>query len=385
MLIIFITLILLTSGCGGAPSAELPVGSPEESKATPPRARGENPTPAPPTLHKDGASGISIPTGFNGGVFASGLSNPTSMAYGPDGHLYVSQQDGEIIALVDADADGVSDGRRVFASGFNQPLGLAFRGHDLYVSYRGAVNIVKDTDGDGKADARQIIISGLPSGRHQNNGLTFGPDGRLYVTSGSATNAGPEPSPLNATILRANPDGSDLAVYARGLRNPYDLAFNDKGELFATDNGPDPPAFVNAPDELNHIVDGGDYGYPKYAGVPPPDSSTKGPVALFQSYSSSDGIAFYYGDVFPPEYQGDLFVAQWGANIRVPGIGKRVVRVKLSPTGGTYRGEVSDFALGFDNPLDVAVSPKGDLMIADFGSGKIYRIHYTGTASESRR
>ncbi|NIO71553.1 MAG: hypothetical protein GTN71_21620, partial [Anaerolineae bacterium] len=58
-----------------------------------------------------------------------------------------------------------------FAEGFVSPLGLAWRGNDLYVGSRGTVSVVRDTNGDGWADARDDILTGLPVGRHQTNGL----------------------------------------------------------------------------------------------------------------------------------------------------------------------------------------------------------------------
>src|SRR5207247_2171188 len=90
------------------------------------------------------------------------------------------------------------------------------------------------------------------------------------------------------------PDGSNLAVYARGLRNPYDLVFLPTGELLATENGPDasgPNPIVGAPDELNAVEPGADYGWPRFFGFPPEGSGTIGPIATFGSGTSTDGIA----------------------------------------------------------------------------------------------
>jgi glucose/arabinose dehydrogenase len=55
-----------------------------------------------------------------------------------------------------------------------------------------------------------------------------------------------------------------------------------------------------------------------------------------------------------------------------------VVAVKVEDTADGPRGEVTDFALGLDNPLDVAVDRDGSLLVADYGSGRLYRIVYVG-------
>src|SRR3972149_10374516 len=94
------------------------------------------------------------------------------------------------------------------------------------------------------------------------------------MTNGSTCNDCREADPRSAAILRLNPDGSGLEVFARGLRNPYDLTFTPDGRLWATDNGSDPPC--NTIDELNLIVEGGGSGWahspgggPLAQGTPP--------------------------------------------------------------------------------------------------------------------
>lgn len=350
----------------------LPTASPTAT-ATPTASPTPTPTPTPrPTVDL----GISVPAGFRVDLYAEGLDNPTSLAFGPDGRLYVSQLNGRISAVTDADNDGLGDRVEVFAEGFASPLGLAWRGGELYVSSRGTVSVVRDTDGDGRADVRNDIITGLPSGRHQTNGLAFGPDGRLYIGQGSTDDHGEDGvTPLEASILRANHDGTDLRVYASGLRNPYDLAFHPvTGELFATDNGRDTPA-TGVSDELNVVIEGGHYGWPDCWDVGEGDrcEGTIPPVVELPEHSSADGLAFYTGRLFPPQYENVLFVALWGGHSD-PTVGRKVVAVVLNNPGTGWQGTVYDFAFGFVNPLDVTVGPDGALYVADFGAGRVYRI-----------
>jgi putative membrane-bound dehydrogenase-like protein len=319
---------------------------------------------------------VELPEGFAAFLAADDLSSPTSLAVDGEGRVYVSEVGGTVWRLRDDDGDGAFEGRDRFVSVPAGITGIALAPDGaLYVSHTGRVTAARDLNGDGEAEDVREIVSGLPNGRHQNNGLAFGPDGKLYMTNGSTCNDCQEADPRSAAILRLNPDGTGLGVFARGLRNPYDLTFTPDGRLWATDNGSDPPC--NTIDELDLIVEGGDYGWPYSPGC---DAFAKGmpPVAGLGFNTSSDGLVYYDAGAFPAEYRGSFFVAQFGANSGDPSIGKRVVRVTVQQTAEGPRGEVTDFALGLDNPLDVAVDRDGSLLVADFGSGKVYRIIYVG-------
>ena len=194
-------------------------------------------------------------------------------------------------------------------------------------------------------------------GYTRTNGLAFGPDGKMYLTLGSTCNACQERSELSATILQFNLDGTGRRVYASGLRNVYDIAFHPvDGTLFGADNGRD-ELELNVPEELNLLVDGGNYGWPDCWGDGQGSNceGTLPPLAEMEQRSSANGLVFYTGSMFPVEYTNDLFIAQWGSHLR--DTGRKIVRVKLERDGESYRAEVSDFALGIDRPLDVAQGP----------------------------
>jgi hypothetical protein len=135
-------------------------------------------------------------------------------------------------------------------------------------------------------------------------------------------------------------------------------------------------------------VHGGDYGFPTVFGTPPAGSGTIGPVVNLQQHSSSDGFVIYQGTQYPAEYQGNVFIAQWGANNSDPAIGKRVVRVPLTRSNQTFTGHELVFATGFDHPIDVIEDRQGALLVADYGSGIIYRItsqsQSSGTATTTQ-
>jgi glucose/arabinose dehydrogenase len=292
------------------------------------------------------------------------------MAWRPDGNLYISQQNGEIIELA-IGQDGFPVGSLLVGRTPADLLGLAFVGADLFVSYTG--NVAKLTLINGTISSTRIVFGGLPHGRHQNDEIIYGRDGFLYMGIGSTGDRTNGNDPRSATIVRFKPDGGSFEIFGKGLRNPYGLAFDRDGNLFATDNGPDNPA---APDELNYVTEGGDYGFPDHFGVPPNGSGTIGPVAILQTHSSSDGFGFYYGSKFPAEYVGNAFIAQWGANSGDASIGKRIVRVPLHRTSNGFGGQEVVFATGFDHPIDIADDHMNGLLVADYGSGTIYRISY---------
>ena len=384
--LVLLLIAVLVVGCASEapiPTPTLaPTQSPTENPAEPSLTAEPTPTTV-RTVEEDaglvaGGAGLAVPPGFGANVFFLGLSNPTSIAVSDDGVVYVSQQDGTIAALRDVDSDGEADSVGLYARGFPAPLGLAHREGTLYVSSRGSVTALRDSDGDGQPDDVEMIVSELPTGIHQNNGLAFGPDGKMYLTLGSTCNACVERNELSATILQFNLDGTGRRVYASGLRNVYDIAFHpEDGTLFGADNGRDEME-LNVPEELNLLVDGGNYGWPDCWGDGQGANcdGTLPPIAEMEERSSANGLIFYTGSMFTAEYTNDLFIAQWGSHLR--DTGRKIVRVELEREGESYRAEVSDFALGIDRPLDVAQALDGSLLIADYGSGTIYRIYWKG-------
>lgn len=355
--------LLMIVACAETTPTPTPAGTIASPAATPPvipTARPDLPL----------APEIVVPQGFRAYLYVEGLSQPTSMAFGPEGRLYIAEVGGRILV-----ADGGAL-RRV-AAGFPQPLGLAFRGADLYVSWQGGVSILEKVT-EGGTPRQRDIITGLPFGRHQNNGLAFGPDGKLYLGVGSTCDVCAEKDPRSATVMRFNPDGSGVEVFARGLRNVYDLTFHPQdGSLWGADNGRDDLGMA-VPEELNLIVQGGDYGWPDCYGRGRGShcEGTIPPVAEMEPRSSADGLAFYTGSHFPAAYRNNLFIAEYGAHARQTGM--KLQRAVLSQTGSTYTARLSDFATGFDRPLDVAVAPDGALLVADFGRGKVYAVRWVG-------
>jgi glucose/arabinose dehydrogenase len=309
----------------------------------------------------------SVPRGFRATLYATGLSSPTALAFGPDARLYVAQGDGLIQAV------GRS-GTTTIATGFSVPLGLTWHRRVLYVSSTGQIATLTPSK-DYRSFIRRVIVRGIPTGKHQNDSIVFS-GGWMYLGVGSTCNACVESDARSATIMRFHPDGSHAQIYAHGLRNPYGLAIRPStGRLYATDNGRDD--FGNSvPDELNLVQPGGRYGWPNCWGKNGGSgcAGTIAPVALFEPHSSADGLTFYTGTSFPKTYRGDAFVAEWGDSVNNLGTGQIIKHVHF----GGSSAIVSTFATGFSHPLAVAIGPSGALIVGDYGTGIIWRIAWTG-------
>lgn len=322
-----------------------------------------------------------LPAGFRATIVAEGLPFSTAMAIAKDGTTFVGVQLEEGKAAVYA-YPVIENGRELgapvtFADGFSQVTGIFLRGNEAYVASRGSLSLLEDRNHDLVADARRTLLADLPAEFpvHANNGMAIGPDGMLYFGVGSTCNACFEQHPLAASIVRCSADGAGCAPFARGLRNVFDLAFHpDDGALFAADNGAEAigGATVEIEEEIDVVVEGGDYGWPLCWGKSKGLNCTGSLPALveIQPHAAPAGLAFYTGTSFPPEYRNNLFVALWGDT------GRSVLRVVTRRRkDGSYTAEKSDF-VRMNRPVDVLTAPDGSLFVLDSDAYRIYRISY---------
>jgi quinoprotein glucose dehydrogenase len=174
--------------------------------------------------------------------------------------------------VVDRDGDGRADAATVFADGFNDPAagigaGLLARKGEVWYACIPWLWKLRDTKGEGKATERILLHEGYGVHvgflGHDLHGLIMGPDGKLYFSIGDRgfnvkTREGRQLAvPDTGSVLRCNPDGTGLEVFATGLRNPQELAFDRFGNLFTGDNNSD------SGDKARwvYLVDGGDSGW----------------------------------------------------------------------------------------------------------------------------
>ena len=308
---------------------------------------------------------LRVAAGYAAERYATGLTRPTAMAFGPDGRLYVAQEAGQIVVV------GVGSAKpRVLARGFHEPLGIAWSGPRLFVSSRGRLDSLNLIGKELRA--RRTLLKGLPNGRHQQDNVVVGGDGRLYLGSGSTCDVCKEKDARSATILSVLPNGRGLRIVAKGVRNPYGLAFQPgTGRLYATVNGRDDLGDSEPAELLVQVSQGRKFGWPSCwpswarkrlagtgcAGVTPP-------AAYLEPRSGAGGIAFARDG-------RTAFVALWGQYFGRKH-GRTVVRLTFDAEGRVTGQQV--FARGFDHPLAVLVARDGALLVSDWGTGRIYRI-----------
>jgi len=330
-----------------------------------------------------------VPERFQIDEYAAGLGSPRFMALSPDNVLFVTViGDGTVVALPDRNMDDKSDEAITFIKGLKRPHGIAFHNGYVYVGETNQIVRYKYNGFEKEHGNKEVIVPDLPTKGHFTRTVSFGPDGKMYVSIGSSCNVCVEKDKGRATIMRFNPDGTGGEIFATGLRNSVGLTWNSKtNDLWATDNGRDWLGENLPPDEVNIIKENKDYGWPYcYSDkIPDPDfdnpercKNTIAPIVELQAHSAPLGLTFYEGTMFPPEYQGDLFVAFHGSWNRSIPTGYKVVRVNMKD-GKPQR--IEDFASGWmtvtkksGRPVDVLVGKKGELYISDDLGGIIYRI-----------
>ncbi|WP_246146300.1 PVC-type heme-binding CxxCH protein [Rubripirellula lacrimiformis] len=314
-----------------------------------------------------------------------------------------AQHDDRIRRLEDTDGDGKVDRSTILANGFNRieegtGAGVLARGDSIYYTCIPKLWKLIDTDDDGKADERVVLSDGfgvrVAFRGHDMHGLVIGPDGRLYFSIGdrgyNVTTADGRllADPQSGAVFRCELDGSGLEVYATGLRNPQELAFNDVGDLFSVDNNSDSGDQAR----IVHILEGGDTGWrmqyqylpdrgpfnrekiwepfhneqPAYI-VPPVLNFTDGP----------SGLAFYPGTGFGDALKDKFLICDFRGGPANSGIRS----FNLDADGAFYQmGEDSD-PIWTVLATDVAFGPDGHLYVSDWvdgwdglGKGRIYRL-----------
>jgi glucose/arabinose dehydrogenase len=356
------------------------------------------------------------PAGFKVELYAEKLQDadkkplsPRTIITAPNGDMFVaSTNTGKILVFRGITNDGKMRQMEEFAAGLKLPFGIAFyplgsNPNYVYVGNTDAVVRFPYKNGDLKATGpAETVVPNLPAGpNHFARGVAFSLDGkRMFIAVGSHTNVtdiDTETSEFHrADILVANPDGSDLSVFASGIRNGSGIAVNpDTGELWTSVNERDELGDNLPPDYITHVQEGGFYGWPWYYTGGNPDPRFPGkhpelkdkvivPDVLLEPHYASLNITFYNGKQFPKQFKGQLFAAEHGSWNRSVRTGYSVILVPMKK--GHATGEYQDFLTGFvlpdgnvwGRPVGVAVAQDGSLMVTDDGSNSIWRVSYTG-------
>jgi quinoprotein glucose dehydrogenase len=313
-----------------------------------------------------------------------------------------TRHDDRLRLLEDTDGDGRVDQASIFADRFNTILsgtgaGVLARRGDVYYACIPDLWLLRDENRDGQANVRRSLHTGygvrFAFRGHDMHGLVIGPDGRLYFSIGDRgfnveTEDGRIVHPQCGAVLRCELDGSNLELFATGLRNPQELAFDDYGNLFTGDNNSD------SGDRARwvYLVQGGDSGWRmEYQYLPDrgPWNREKlwhpfhedqaayivPPVANFADGPS--GLTYYPGTGFGDDWKGRFFLADFRGTPSQSGV--RSFRAK--PHGAFFELVDDEQPIWQILATDVDFGPDGGIYVSDWvdgwtglNKGRIYRF-----------
>src|SRR6187402_2709175 len=371
------------------------------------------------------------PPGFTVTKYADGFKNPRWMYVTPNGDVLVAQSNSNysflkqigatlkgvwrsnnlkhsaniITLLRDSNKDGIPELRETFLTeGLHQPFGMLVIGNSFYVANTDALLRYPYKAGQTKITGKGEKIVDLPAGKHNRhwsrNIIANSDNSKIYIAVGSGSNIaenGIENELLRANILEINPDGSELRVFASGLRNPVGMDWEPTTKtLWTVVNERDGLGDNLVPDYLTSVKENAFYGWP-YADFgqhedvrvkemkPELVKKTLVPDFALGSHTASLGLAFYKGTAFPEKYRNGAFIAQHGSWNKKKLSGYQMIFVPFK--NGKPSGDSEQFLTGFiidsdkdkvhGRPVGVIVTPKGDLLMTDDKTNTIWRIAYT--------
>ncbi len=337
---------------------------------------------------------IRLPPGFEIVIYASPVPNARSMVLSPNGTLFVGTlAAGKVYAVLNRNRDQKANEVITLLQGLNMPNGVAFHDGALYVAEVNRILRYDNIEAHLKDPPAPIVVyGGFPRDRHHGwKFIRFGPDGWLYVPVGAPCNVCEREDARYASITRMRPDGTQLEIYARGVRNTVGFDWHPKThELWFTDNGRDWMGDDLPPDELNHAPRPGlHFGFPYCHGraIRDPEFGKRRtceeftpPTTELGPHVAALGMHFYTGTMFPDEFRDQMFVAEHGSWNRSAPIGYRLMLVRLENQRAlSYEVFAEGWLQGsraWGRPVDLLVMPDGAMLVSDDEANVIYRISY---------
>ncbi len=355
-----------------------------------------------------------------------GQGSWVAMAQGPDNTVFACDQRGKIYLFNTPEIGDRLHPTEVDSLDLNigQAHGLLWAHESLYVAVNkkwddavpdaqengSGIYRVQDSDGNGKLDKITRLLKLEGHGEHGPHSFVLAPDGRsiyfiagnhttipnsLLATSRLPTNWGEDnlfPPFLDARghandikapggwISKFDPDGNQWELISAGYRNPFDMAFNKDGELFAYDADMEWDIGMPwyRPTRICHVTSGSEYGWRTGSGKWPAYYADNLPAVHNLEQGSPTAVLSGANLAFPTKYQHGLFVMDWSFGT--------VYFIDLIPKGSSYEAEREEFLSGTPLPLtDMINGTDGALYFATGGRGldsRLYRLRYTGTKED---
>lgn len=315
-----------------------------------------------------------------------------------DWHDLTVEKD-EIWRLEDTNKDGIADVSTRVLNDFNEEVsdvagGLLVREKDAFVAIAPDLWRLEDKNGDGVWDKKTSISHGyqvhIGFGGHGMSGVTQGPDGRIYWNIGdigasiTTTDGRKVENPNSGFIARSNPDGSDFEIFATGLRNTHEFAFDEYGNLISSDNDGDHPG---ESERLVHVVEGSDAGwrsnwqYGKYTdpknnkyhvwmdeklSVPRWEGQAAYIMPPIMNYHNGPtGMVYNPGTALGSEWKNNFFLVEFvGTPTR-----SHIWSFGLKPKGASFELNGEKDILSGVLPTGIQFGPDGALYVADWING----------------
>mgnify|MGYP005837029881 FL=1 len=347
---------------------------------------------------------LNMPLDFQVSLWALNLSSPRQIDWTHNGNLIVANRGAGEVKLIKSSDGEYGDIHVVIDTNLKNPHGVDYFEGDLYVGTETDILVYKNLTEDGTYAEKQTLISNLPIDGHWSRTVKVGPDRKLYITIGSSCNICVESDERRAAMLRSNLDGSNIEVYAEGLRNTVDFIFKSTPAdftIWGVDNGRDLIGDDLPPEEVNRIQFNGNYGWPYCYGngINNPEyperagyckTETISPTYSMQAHSAPLGLTFLINDNLAQRvrfprliFENDLFIAFHGSWNRSIPTGYKIVRINTSETNSKevnfITGWLDSSGKAWGRPVDVKFDKNGDLFITDDVANAIYKVEYTGS------
>lgn len=328
-----------------------------------------------------------------------------AMAFDPQGRITLSKEKKGLLRF-----DPKSGSTQVIEDSLLECRGLVYAHGVLYANANNSKGLyrLRDVDGDGIYEHKEELMHTEGGVGHGRNHIKLGPDGRIWIAHGNnvllPSGIAPDsplknyandqvlPNPWDGSmfdgtvelpaghILAYDPKDGRIELFAGGLRNPLDIAFNDEDELFTFDADMERDVGTSwyMPTRVLHVVPGADFGWRRGTGRLPSYYADTLPSVVDIGLSSPTGICFGYGTKFPMKYQFALFVLDWSYG--------RIIAVDMRAKGASYEGTQETFVSGRPlNVTDACVGPDGALWFTTGGRGTqsgLYRVTWEGGPDE---